>query len=449
MAEKYVRIPGEKVERIQLYINRNKKSLEEIVKETGASYAINGGLYDMSKFVPNCHLRADGYTYAEDEYNYFGLGWNKADTAFSCVTALNKGEVDNYVCCVELIHLGKKIDRLVMASAQNSARAKTVVGFYENGDTFMLCSTGGLDPYALRDRVADLGVYEAIMLDGGGSTQCYFDGEELTAERKVHNLILVYTKNAKKEGSGNFKIALGAGHGINEPGKRCSKALDPNETREWWLNDRVCDYIAEELKAYEGYSLLRTDDSDDGKDNIGLSKRADAANAWGADVYLSIHHNAGANGTTAGGIVVFSHPKASADSHALRDELYEALITHTGLKGNRWKGNLTGDYQILRENKAPAALLELGFMDSSIDVPIILSDDHARKCAKAIVEVLVKRGKLTKKKPEAPVAVQPWYAEAQRWVKETGISDGDRETETTTRAEVWTMLHRLYKLLSK
>ena len=49
-----------------------------------------------------------------------------------------------------------------------------------------------------------------------------------------------------------FKIALGAGHGINAAGKRCLKSLDPNETREWWLNDRVCDYIEEELKAYEG-----------------------------------------------------------------------------------------------------------------------------------------------------------------------------------------------------
>lgn len=446
MAEKHVRIPRDKVQRIELYINTARKSLPEIVKETGASYAINGGLYDMTRFVPNCHLRADGYTYVEDEYNYFGLGWNKADSAFSCVTALNKETVDNYICCVELVHMGEKKERLIMNDAQNSSRAKTVVGFYENGDTFMFCSTGGLDPYKLRDRVAELGVYEALMLDGGGSTQCYFDGEELTAERKVHNLILIYTKAQEETDMGNFKIALGAGHGINSAGKRCMKALDPKETREWWLNDRVCDYIADGLSKYEGYSLLRTDDWDDGKDNIDLSDRANEANAWGADVYISVHHNAGANGTSAGGIVAFSHPNASAAAHAWRDDLYEALIKHTDLKGNRWKGNLTGDYQILRETKMPAVLLELGFMDSSIDVPIILTDAHARKCADAIVEVLVKRGKLTKKKTEAPKVDEPWYAEAQRWAVENGIADGERPEEPATRAEVWTMLHRLYKL---
>ena len=45
----------------------------------------------------------------------------------------------------------------------------------------------------------------------------------------------------------------------------------------------------------------------------------------------------------------------------------------------------------------PAVLLELGFMDSATDVPIILSSDYADKCADAITEVLVKRGGLTKK----------------------------------------------------
>jgi cell division protein FtsN len=43
-----------------------------------------------------------------------------------------------------------------------------------------------------------------------------------------------------------------------------------------------------------------------------------------------------------------------------------------------------------------AVLLELGLMDSGTDVPIILSEDYANKCAEAIVEVLVKKGNLKK-----------------------------------------------------
>ena len=201
-----------------------------------------------------------------------------------------------------------------------------------------------------------------------------------------------------------FKIALGAGHGINTPGKRCLKALDPNETREWWLNDRICDRVEQLLRDYEGYELLRLDDSDDGQENIALAARVGAANKWGADLYLSVHHNAGINGGSGGGIVAYSYPGAGSATKAWRDAFYDALIGRTGLKGNRSQGKAEGDYYVLRETAMPAVLLELGFMDSKTDVPIILSAKYAECCAQAIVEVLVKRGKLTKKVEPEPTS---------------------------------------------
>lgn len=205
-----------------------------------------------------------------------------------------------------------------------------------------------------------------------------------------------------------FKLALGAGHYINEAGKRCLKALDPNETREWWLNDRICDYVEDILRDYDGLEILRVDDSDDGKENVTLKARVDAANTWGADFYLSVHHNAGANGTEAGGIVAYTHPAASAAAREWRDALYGALIAYTGLKGNRANPKATADHYVTRKTKMAATLLELGFMDSKKDVPVILSDDYARKCASAIAEVIIQRGGLTKKasQPEAVYRVQ-------------------------------------------
>lgn len=194
-----------------------------------------------------------------------------------------------------------------------------------------------------------------------------------------------------------FKIALGAGHGAKTAGKRCWKSLDPRETREWFLNDRICDYVESYLKDYEGYALLRLDDSDDGADDIALPKRTSSANAWGADFYLSVHHNAGVLGGSGGGIVAITHPKARAESVKWRDALYDALIAETGLRGNRATPKTTSNLHVLRESKMPAVLLELGFMDSKTDVPIILTDKYAQGCARAIVKVLAERGKLTKK----------------------------------------------------
>lgn len=194
-----------------------------------------------------------------------------------------------------------------------------------------------------------------------------------------------------------FKLALGAGHRYDTPGKRCLKSLDPNETREWWLNDRICDKIEKLLAEYEGIEILRVDDTN-GKKEISLTARNNAANNWKADFALAIHHNAGIKGGSGGGIVAYRDPLANdAVTVAWQKELYNSLIKHTGLKGNRSNPLATSNLQMLRGTKMPATLLELGFMDSKTDVPIILTDAYATKCAKAIVEVIVSKAGLIKK----------------------------------------------------
>lgn len=70
------KIPLNKIERVMLYINADRKTLEAIRAETCADYLLNGSLYDMSRWKPVMHFRADGNTYSSDEFNYNGLGWN-------------------------------------------------------------------------------------------------------------------------------------------------------------------------------------------------------------------------------------------------------------------------------------------------------------------------------------------------------------------------------------
>ncbi len=199
-----------------------------------------------------------------------------------------------------------------------------------------------------------------------------------------------------------FKIALNAGHGLYTSGKRCLKALDPNETREWTLNARICEKIEAKLKAYTGYELLRLDDRT-GITDVALKTRTNKANQWDADIYIAMHANAhppesiGPNGGSGNGIIAIVYTKASSKSVEWQKELYDSLIKHTGLKGNRSNPLPKQNLHEVRESNMPAVLLELGFMDNAKDVPVILSDDFADKSATAIVEVLVKKGKLTKK----------------------------------------------------
>lgn len=83
-------------------------------------------------------------------------------------------------------------------------------------------------------------------------------------------------------------IALDAGHGMRTAGKRCLKSLDPNQTREWYLNDRIMDKVEAALQAYD-CTVLRVDDTTGAKD-ISLSARVKAANTAKADIYISMHH---------------------------------------------------------------------------------------------------------------------------------------------------------------
>ncbi len=200
-----------------------------------------------------------------------------------------------------------------------------------------------------------------------------------------------------------FKLALNAGHGKNTAGKRCLKKLDKNQTREWILNSRICEKIEEKLKAYTGYTVLRLDDVTGEKD-IALKTRTNNANNFKADFYLSIHHNAGVNGGIGGGIETYVYTKADAESKEWQEALYEALMNHTGLKGNRADGTRSANLHECRESKMPCVLIESGFMDSKTDVPIILTSKFADEVAEACVEVIVKKAKLKKKstKSEEP-----------------------------------------------
>ncbi len=192
--EKYALITPEHCARIELYINSKKKTLEEIVQETGCDYAINGGLFNPNWTACN-HLRAHGIQYATDNWTYYGLAWNDSASRFVMAHSRDEENYNNYISFCELIYKGKAKDKLTYPAAVGGARARTAVGFTKDGDTILYCGTDALTPEQLRDHIASLDDVEfALMLDGGTSTQGYFAGDYIKSSRVVHNLILVYLK---------------------------------------------------------------------------------------------------------------------------------------------------------------------------------------------------------------------------------------------------------------
>lgn len=203
-----------------------------------------------------------------------------------------------------------------------------------------------------------------------------------------------------------FKFALSAGHYLGNP-KRCHKSLDANETREWWLNDRIADKLEKILSEYNDIEVLRLDDTT-GKKYVSNEERARIANNWKADLYLAIHHNAADKVFSGGGITAYIHSKnAKKGAAEWQKAFYDACIKYTGLKGNRATPIAKKALYECGAPNCPSVLMELGFMDSTVDVPIILSDDYATKIAKALAEVIVERCGASKKASNGVVVTLP------------------------------------------
>lgn len=252
-----------------------------------------------------------------------------------------------------------------------------------------------------------------------------------------------------------IKIAIDAGHGKYTAGKRCLKSLDPKETREWVLNSRIADKLQALLKDYE-CEVRRVDDIT-GETDVSLGNRCKAANNWGADFYLSVHHNAGVNGGKGGGVVIYTHPNTKQSTHTIRDIIYAEVIKENKLKGNRYDGTLTANFQVLRDTKMPAVLIECGFMDSSVDTPQILTEEFATKTANGLCNGLVKslnlKAKEVAKETNVPIkkeetkenTVSDWAKEEMAEAIKRGITDGTRPQEPATREEVAVMIVRALK----
>ena len=176
------------------------------------------------------------------------------------------------------------------------------------------------------------------------------------------------------------KVAMCAGHGGSgsTPGKR-----SPAGEYEWNFNDAVVRVAIAKLKA-NGVEVLRTDDAS-GKTDVGLTARTNKANAWGADAYVSVHHNAlgtkwlnyeiGIETFTQNG----SHPQAERLARCIHPKYVKAM----GLKD---RGMKKSNLAITRQTRMPAVLTEGGFMDSRIDIKAMRNNAKLKAQGEAIAD---------------------------------------------------------------
>jgi len=182
-------------------------------------------------------------------------------------------------------------------------------------------------------------------------------------------------------------LAISAGHYLYTAGKRCDKRIDPTETREWVLNARVADFLTDMLSKYDGVKVLRLDDPT-GEIPIKIEERAKVSDANHADFYLAIHHNAARDLFDGGGVVVYHYPLDRNKAQAT--ELYKDVTEANGLVGNRATPIVaTNELYEVAVPQADSILLENGYMNSTVDTPIILTEQFAVNTAKGLCKFFV------------------------------------------------------------
>lgn len=241
------------------------------------------------------------------------------------------------------------------------------------------------------------------------------------------------------------RICLDAGHGINTAGKRT-----PDGEREWSFNNAVLVACAERLSTYEGVEILRLDDPT-GKTDVPLKSRTDKANAWRADVLVSLHHNALAGAWhTGGGVETYVDNTASQASRDVAKAIHPRIVTAMGLRD---RGVKSANFHMTRESRMPAVLVEGGFMDSTVDIVALRSAAKLKSQGQAVADGLAAYFKLTPKKGVTEVAAtdrekneKPSPALAAEFAKAmgAGITDGSYPSRQATRAEVAVMNYRVY-----
>lgn len=188
---------------------------------------------------------------------------------------------------------------------------------------------------------------------------------------------------APEEGFGDIldgkKFCLDAGHGGTDPGAVNS---------DFGLQEKVAalDIIMLLGKRLieSGAEVLYTRENNDTRP--GLTARAQAANSFGADAFISVHLNSAEN-RAAQGTEVLVYSK-SGRANTLAENILAPFLKATGFKDRGVKER--PDLTVLAKTKMPAVLVETGFISNNEEAQKLFLPDYQIKMADAIYEGVVK-----------------------------------------------------------
>uniref|UniRef100_UPI004026E954 N-acetylmuramoyl-L-alanine amidase n=1 Tax=Candidatus Scatomorpha intestinigallinarum TaxID=2840923 RepID=UPI004026E954 len=381
--------------------------------------------------APCGNYKVNGTVLSKEAWMDWGFGWNAGSLPVMVSTMGN----DNYLSTLPVLVGGKRRDDVIdnQTSSVQRSTLRTWFGVDKAGKWYVEVTTSNYTLHRIVDRMQAFGIVDGMVLDGSGSSQCY-DGvtHQMGDGRTIYSYLLLWfdegggaddDTDEDKEDTAGMKIYL-------SPSAQPANNYAAGDT-----NEQVqCNRIAEAAKtALErcGFAVRKAPEGQGYKDSVAES------NAWGADLHIPIHTNAGGGA----GTVVFVHGGAAKQMQYAKPIYDEVQAISPGTTDYGVRAN-SGLYE-LGYTTATAVYIECEFHDRADLAAWII--EHTTELGEAIARgVCIGAGVpyiAPEPKPD-PEPVKPETELAREWVMATGISDGENPDTACTRQQVWTMLYR-------
>lgn len=232
------------------------------------------------------------------------------------------------------------------------------------------------------------------------------------------------------------KVFINPGHGGKDPG------AVGNGLKEKDVVLKIAKEMRKELQKYNNVTIkmFRSNDT-----YYSLSRIAQEANKWGADIFVSIHVNAG--GGTGFETFIYNKLSNSSTTAKRRNVIHDSIAKVIGMHD---RGKKKKNLSVLRETKMSGILTENGFIDSKSDSDKMKDNNWIVKVGQAHALGVAKVFNLEKEDEEMennePDKV---HEKGWKWLIENGITNGKNPRGTVTRQQFATMLHRYHNKFYK
>lgn len=395
----------------------------------GKLIVTNAHWYNTKPVAPVGNYKAGGTVISQQYDHALNLVWS-GDTRPVWSWDMNE---DNAIGTIPALVNGVRQDVSKQDEGVKRSTLRTWWGFDASGTCTIEVTASNYTLDGIIDRMQALGIVDGVVLDGGGSSQCY-DGTTYQRGdgRWLFSFLLLWFADEggtdddtddDKEDTAGMKIYL-------SPSAQPANNYAAGDT-----NEQVqCNRIAEAAKsALErcGFAVRKAPEGQGYKDSVAES------NAWGADLHIPIHTNAGGGA----GTVVFVHGGTAKQMQYAKPIYDEVQATSPGTTDYGVRVN-SGLYE-LGYTTATAVYIECEFHDRADLAAWII--EHTTELGEAIARgVCIGAGVpyiAPEPKPD-PEPVKPETELAREWVMATGISDGQNSDALCTREQAWVMLYR-------